>query len=145
MSSQPLNQSIIGSNTSGSFKYSKVLLIDDNSLDNFVNKKLLESNGFAENVSAYQSALEALDFIKKAKQSELPDVIFLDINMPEMDGFEFLDAFALLFETTHQQCKIIMLSTSDSFKDLNRANKNSLIKKFLNKPLTAQTIQAINV
>jgi len=110
-----------------------------------VNKKLLESNGFAENVSAYQSALEALDFIKKAKQSELPDVIFLDINMPEMDGFEFLDAFALLFETTHQQCKIIMLSTSDSFKDLNRANKNSLIKKFLNKPLTAQTIQAINV
>ncbi len=145
MSSQTLNQSVIGATKVGTSKYSKVLLVDDNSLDNFVNKKLLESNGFAEEVTAYQSPIEALDFIKKAKLADLPEVIFLDINMPEMDGFQFLDAFAQLSEETLQQCKIIMLSTSESFKDLNRANKNRFIKKFLNKPLTVQTVQAINV
>lgn len=145
MSSQTLNESVIGSAKAGASKYSKVLLIDDNSLDNFVNKKLLESIGFAQEVNAFQSPVEALDFIKNAKHTELPEVIFLDINMPEMDGFQFLDAFALLTEATQNQCKIIMLSTSESFKDLNRANKNRFIKKFLNKPLTAQTVQAINV
>jgi CheY-like chemotaxis protein len=145
MSSQSLNQSVIGQPEAGMAKYSKVLLIDDNSLDNFVNKKLLEANGFATEVTAFQSAEEALTFLKSASALALPDVIFLDIMMPGMDGFQFLDEFATLPESTQQQCKIIMLSTSESFRDLNRANKNRFIKKFLNKPLTNQTVNAIHV
>jgi CheY-like chemotaxis protein len=121
------------------------MLVDDNSLDNFINKKLLESNGFAEVVTTFLSPIEALTFLKKATPAELPEIIFLDIMMPEMDGFAFLDEFEKLPESTHKACKVIMLSTSDSFRDLNRANKNRFVKKFLNKPLTAQIISAIKV
>ncbi|CAN5427360.1 response regulator [soil metagenome] len=145
MSSQMLNHSVKENLATDKANYSKVMLIDDNSLDNFVNKKLLETNGFAEEVTTYQSAVEALDFLKKASGESLPDVIFLDIMMPEMDGFQFLDAMEFLPESTLRHCKVIMLSTSESFRDLNRANKNALVKKFLNKPLTTQVISAIKI
>ena len=72
-------------------------------------------------------------------------VIFLDIMMPQMDGFQFLEAFEKLPEDQRMQMKVVMLSTSESFKDLNRANKNPYVRKFLNKPLTLQVLQAINV
>ena len=65
--------------------------------------------------------------------------------MPVMDGFAFLDEFAKLPEDITKNCKVIMLSTSESFKDLNKANKNRFVYKFLNKPLTDQVLAAINV
>ncbi|HKR05734.1 MAG TPA: response regulator [Bacteroidia bacterium] len=131
--------------SSGKVKYAKVLLIDDNTLDNFVNKKLVEMNSFASKVEVFESAQAALDYLKNEKTENLPDIIFLDIMMPIMDGFQFLDKFELLHESIHTKCKIIMLSTSDSFKDLNRANKNRFVHKFLNKPLNEQVLGAINI
>lgn len=145
MSSQTLKKPVSDQPREAGARYSKVMLIDDNSLDNFINKKLLETNGFAEEVTAYQMATEALTFLQKATVGELPDVIFLDIMMPVMDGFQFLDEFAKLPEQLQRQCKVILLSTSESFKDLNRANKNRFVRKFLNKPLTAQVVEAIHV
>jgi CheY-like chemotaxis protein len=65
--------------------------------------------------------------------------------MPAMNGFEFLDAFEKLPQQVKNHCKIIMLSTSESFKDLNTANSNRFVKKFLNKPLSQEIIDAINV
>lgn len=129
----------------GKNKYSKVLLIDDNSIDNFVNKKLIEMTGFASVVEVYESAVEALKELKGKKTEQLPDVIFLDIMMPVMDGFAFLEEFNRLGPDYSGKCKIIMLSTSESFQDLNRANKNPLVQKFLNKPLTEPVLEAINV
>lgn len=126
-------------------KYAKALLIDDNTLDNFVSKKLIEMHHFAAKVETRESAQAALDYLKKEKKEDLPDIIFLDINMPGMDGFQFLEAFESVNETIQKKCKIIMLSTSESFKDLNRANKNRFVHKFLNKPLNEQVLGAINV
>jgi len=126
-------------------KYAKVLLIDDNALDNLVNKKLIEMHNFAEKTEVHESAQAALNYLKNEKAENLPDIIFLDIMMPVMDGFQFLEAFELLNEKIQKKCKIIMLSTSDSFKDLNRANKNRFVHKFLNKPLNEQVLGAINV
>ena len=77
-------------------RYSKVMLIDDNSLDNFINKKLLESNGFTDETEAFESAEKALEKLKSSATDELPDVIFLDIMMPGMDGFQFLDELVRL-------------------------------------------------
>ena len=108
-------------------------------------RQLIETSGFALMINKHESAKETLDFLKNASQEELPEVIFLDIIMPGMDGFQFLDEFEKLGETITKKCKIILLSTSDSFKDLNRANKNRLVKKFLNKPLTIEMLSAINI
>jgi len=145
MSSQTLNKTVEIETVKGNARYSKVLLIDDNSLDNFVNKKLIESTYFATEVVMHQSPIEALSYLTSLDIEALPEVIFLDIMMPEMDGFQFLDEFEKLQVSIQQKCKVIKLSTSDSFKDLNRANKSKFVKKFLNKPLTENILQAINV
>ncbi len=146
MSSQTLRQSSTEETAiKGKGKYQSVMLIDDNSLDNFINKKMIESNGFSERVDTYQEAGAALAFLKSAPEAAWPEVIFLDIIMPEMDGFSFLDEFEKLPENQRMKIKIIMLSTSESFRDLNRANKNPFVRKFLNKPLTEKVLQAINV
>ena len=126
-------------------RHKYVMLIDDNPLDNFVNRKMLETNEFAENVIVCESGAAALLHLKSCPVSELPELIFLDINMPGMDGFQFLEAFTMLSEMHHRTCRVIMLSTSESFKDLNRANRNRFVRKFLNKPLTPQVIGAIKI
>ncbi|MFM7015694.1 MAG: two-component system response regulator [Bacteroidota bacterium] len=126
-------------------RYEKVMLIDDNSIDLFINKSLLETSGFSSKIQTFESPQEALVQLSICPLNDLPNVIFLDIMMPLMDGFEFLTAFEKLPSQVKNHCKVIMLSTSESFKDLNKANSNRFVKKFLNKPLSQEIIDAINV
>lgn len=123
--------------------YEIIMLIDDNPMDNFINQRMIESCGFAAQVICFESAPEALLHLEK--NEALPSLILLDINMPEMNGFEFLEAFEKLNTTIHEHCKVLMLSTSENFKDLNRANKNRFVSKFLNKPLSVNVLKAIKV
>ena len=124
-------------------RYECIMLVDDNSMDNFINNRLIESCGFASEIIICQSAEEGLQYLSAGKN--LPQLVFLDINMPGMNGFDFLTSMADLPEIVQHHCRIIMLSTSESFKDLNRANKNKFVRKFLNKPLTLEVLAAIKV
>jgi CheY-like chemotaxis protein len=137
-------------------RYPVVMLVDDNELDNFINKKLLENEKFADSVLVHQSAQSALDELKKlgnsgdapstnAQGNALPRIIFLDIMMPHMDGFGFLEELGKLDENIKSSVKVIMLSTSESFKDLNRANQSRYVYKFLNKPLSKGVLDAIQL
>ncbi|HNS12729.1 MAG TPA: response regulator [Bacteroidia bacterium] len=128
-------------------RYQIAMLIDDNELDNFINKKLIESESFADKVIIHASAQSALEELKKisGNTSSLPDVIFLDIMMPHMDGFGFLEEFNKLPDTVKKHSKVVMLSTSESFKDLNKANQDKNVYKFLNKPLNKAVLDALNV
>ena len=129
------------------FRYPIVMLVDDNELDNFINKKLIETEQFAGETIVHSSAVNALEDLKSrsGKPERLPYIVFLDIMMPGMDGFGFLEAFEGLPEDVQRNCKVIMLSTSESFKDLNRANQNKFVYKFLNKPLSKAVLDAVNV
>ena len=128
------------------FKYKIVMVVDDDELDGFIIKKTIEDNHFAEKVINFLSAKNALKYLKsnESNPDALPSIIFLDIIMDDMDGFGFLDEFAKMNDVIHSKCKIVLLSTSKSFENLNRANKNKFAAKFLIKPLTKEVLDAIN-
>ena len=118
------------------------MLIDDNEIDNLINQKMIEASGICENIFTHTSAKAAIEFLKniqKLPQKEvnfLPEVIFLDIDMPLMDGFQFLDEFSKLSENVTGYCKVVMLTSSINPQDLNQARENEFVQQYLNKPLT---------
>ena len=127
-------------------KMNTILWADDDADDLQMMRDILVRNNRKYSIQEVQNGREALDYLQRADaEANLPCLIILDINMPGMDGFQFLDAFTMLSEIHHRTCRVIMLSTSESFKDLNRANRNRFVRKFLNKPLTAQVIDAIKI
>lgn len=126
-------------------RYESVLLIDDNEIDNFTNERLISKSNFASRVIIKDFAKDALEMLRNSSPEELPQLIFLDVMMPVMDGFGFLEEFDKLSQDVKKKCKVVMLSSSESFKDLNRANKNIYVSKFLNKPLTEAVLKAINI
>ena len=132
-------------NTAVDVKYQTVWLVDDNAMENMVHEQMLDNCAFAGSTRTYVSAADTLKELRSLPPEELPQVIFLDIIMPGMDGFAFLDEFSKLDESVKKKCKVVLLSSSDSFKDLNRANKNPWVKKFLNKPLSPAMLAAINL
>ena len=75
----------------------------------------------------------------------MPQVIFLDLNMPVKDGFAFLDEFNTLAENIRQSCRIIVLSSSISPDDINRASANAYVIRYLNKPLAEKYLEAIDI
>ena len=127
------------------YRYQKVLLVDDNEIDNFINERIISSSGFAKEVIVKNSSDTAIDFLKEnsAHTASLPRIIFLDLNMPVKDGFVFLQDFNNLDDSVKKYCKVIVLSSSISPDDINRASTNPFVYKYLNKPLGEKYLQAI--
>lgn len=132
-------------------KYKAVMLIDDNEIDNLINQKMIEASNIAEHILMHTGAKAALEFLRNVekmatiKASMLPEIIFLDVDMPLMDGFQFLDEFEKLSEDTKNHCSIVMLTSSINPQDLNKAKKSQYVKKYLNKPLSQDMIEKINI
>lgn len=131
-------------------KYRTVMLIDDNEIDNLINQKMIEAASIAENIYTHTGAKSAIEFLRNMEKLEiagqvLPDVIFLDIDMPLMDGFQFLDEFEKLSNATKGMCKIVMLTSSINPQDFSRSKKYTNVKLYLNKPLSNESIQKVNV
>lgn len=124
------------------FKFKLAMLIEDSNIDNFINSKVLELTHFAENVIVKLSAMSALKYFNEEVKNEadVPDVIFLDIRMPEMDGFQFLESFEKLPDHIKSKPKIIMLSSSIDAFDQNRAAENEKVFKYISKPLTKENL-----
>jgi CheY-like chemotaxis protein len=127
--------------------YKFVMLVDEDEIDNIINQKILESNNFAERIVVFRTGQLGLDFLIENKNDleALPEIIFLDINMPVMDGFQFLEEFEKIDGLVHDKCRIIMLSSSISPRDIDRAASNRFVKKYLNKPLNSRYLQAISI
>ena len=126
-------------------KYKSVLLIDDSYIDNLINHKIITSNNFAENVVVMDSAIDALAYLHRciAEKKNIPDIIFLDIRMREMNGFEFLKNLSLIEGIKEAGFKIFILSSSLDPDDLKQMKADHLVSKFINKPLTNKVLEDI--
>jgi len=123
-------------------RYKTCLLIDDNYIDNFVTRRILEGSNFADKVIVTQSATEAIQSLRSG--SVQPDVIFLDIRMPLMGGFEFLQEYEKIDIQGKDNIKIFMLSSSLDPADMKKSINNKYITQFIHKPLTQKALDEIN-
>lgn len=119
-----------------------VMLVDDNETDNFIHRRVLEMGNFSKNIIVKNSGKSALEYLE-ANQSNpelIPEVIFLDINMPIVDGFVFLFEFESFPDSIKNNSKIIVLSSSDNKKDIDRIVDNDYVIHFITKPLSEDSI-----
>lgn len=132
-------------------KFRSVMLVDNNEIDNLINQKMIEASDIAENILTYTGAKGALEFLKNIdkitalRENALPEVIFLDIDMPLMDGFQFLEEFDKLSDSIKENCSVIMLTSSMNPQDLSKAKKSSYVKKYINKPLTQDSLEKLSI
>jgi CheY-like chemotaxis protein len=120
-----------------------VMLVDDNDTDNFISKRIIELTKFAKRIEIKNSGKSALQYLETEKDNDvnIPDLIFLDINMPIVDGFVFLYEFEKFPENIKQKSKVIILSSSDNKRDIDRIVNNNYVIKFITKPLTDDVLR----
>lgn len=121
-----------------------IILIDDSKIDLFINKKVIEKYNAKLKIKAFTSAFSAIDYLKiKSNFLSIPDIIFLDINMPQMNGFQFLKKLEELELVKIKTIEIFILSSSLYSEDLNKAKKEKLCSGYINKPLTVSKIEKV--
>jgi len=121
------------------------MLVDDNPDDNFFHERVIKKNKAAEIVVAKQTGLAALEYLRLMKDDESlhPQLIFLDINMPGMNGWEFLVEYDKLDQKSKSHAIVVMLTTSENPDDKMKAKAMNLASDFKIKPLTAEMIEGI--
>lgn len=121
------------------------MIVDDNKVDIFITTKLLSNSFLAKEILQYTSAEEGLEFLKKNidKRENLPELIFLDLNMPKMDGFEFIERFNELDKSLIENCKICIVSSSICSYDLHKAKTLREVSEITNKPISFDFIQKL--
>ncbi len=122
-----------------------VMLVDDNDTDNFISKRIIEITQFADQVIVKNSGKSALEYLEENKDNPqaIPDIIFLDINMPIVDGFVFLYEYEKFDNSIKDKCRVIILSSSDNKRDIDKIVNNDFVIKFITKPLTEKTLAEI--
>lgn len=126
--------------------FQKVMIIDDNNIDIFISARMIVKNNFSKEVLRYTNAPEALNYLKDNQENitELPQIIFIDIYMPMMSGFEFLEVYDGLSDTLKNHCKAYMLSSSIDKEDIYLSANNKNVVRFLSKPITKEFFEEFN-
>ena len=130
-------------------QFSTVMLIDDNEIDNFINQKMIEGCNFADKVYVHTSGRSALEFLQNIERNIdfprelIPQVIFLDISMPIMDGFQFVDEFQKLSKQLTDGVRIMLLTSSINPLDQQKSTTIPSIANYMNKPLTKEHLSML--
>ena len=120
------------------------IVIDDSKLDCFIADKIIQNTGRSVSIHTFQQPLEALEHIKKLDGNATgKTIVFVDIQMPVINGFEFVEAFEALDEEFKKPFIIYMLSSSINENDITRVRRYPSVKQFLNKPLSAKTMATV--
>lgn len=128
-----------------------ILLVDDDPTTNFLNEELIDDLGIAKEIHVTWNGQEALDYIhgtgkfvsKKGVKYPRPNIIFLDINMPVMDGFVFLDHYANIPKSKRADVIVVFLTTSDAQEDREKVSGSIVVADFLEKPLRKDALMKI--
>ncbi len=126
--------------------FESVWLVDDDALSNYVNGLIIKTEHFARKIVTFtrvSEALAALDPASRQLEYELPDVIFLDMEMPGLDGWDFLKAFEKLPHHVKDKSRLYMLSSSINEADAKKARQYEYLNDFISKPLTREGLGAI--
>lgn len=126
-------------------KFKNVMIIDDSEIDIFITSRLIVKHSFAENILKYNDANEALKFLIENQNdtSALPEIILLDIMMPLMTGFEFMEIYDQLEYKIKNHCKVYIVSSSINYKDINAANDDPNVIDFHMKPVNSNFLDSI--
>ena len=126
-------------------KLNCILLVDDDEDCNFFHKRLVKRMDITEEIQVALDGEEAIEYLKSTKEGKHPQpaIIFLDINMPKVDGWEFLEEYGKLDDIQKAQVVLVMLTTSLNPDDMERAKSNPLVHDYLNKYLDAERINKI--
>lgn len=119
------------------------MLVDDSDVDLFLHKTFLKKCTWCNSIISYSSALNALNYLTETSAENWPDLILLDIQMPIMNGFDFLSQYCFLEEEKLKKTKIIMVSSSLDFGDIARAKANYYVVDLLAKPLNTDALYEI--
>ncbi|MBT1700683.1 response regulator [Fulvivirgaceae bacterium PWU4] len=126
-------------------KIANLWIIDDDPMASFYIKRLAELGELADIITIYDKARGAVDYLLHHRQTveHLPDVILLDIYMPELDGWGFLQEFAKIKDQLAKPIEIYIISSSGHLKDINRANSIPEVKAYIQKPVTKEKLREV--
>lgn len=119
------------------------IVIDDSKLDCFIAEKIIHNTGRSEDIQTFQLAENGFDYIKSLTAHPEKTIIFVDIQMPVKNGFDFVESFEELPADVKSRYVIYMLSSSINENDIAKVRGYSSVKQFLNKPLTAKAMAMV--
>ncbi len=113
-----------------------IAVVDDDAIYRLAIKELLKSTGLVNHVLEFESGKPILNYLRQVKTpTEIPDIILLDINMPEMNGWDFLDAYEKIQDTLSKKAKIYIVSSSSNDQDILKARTYTCVTNYIVKPV----------
>lgn len=126
-------------------RFNTVFIVDDDEITQFLLSHKIEDHGFAEEYRSIKKATDAIAYLEENKNSPqaLPDLIFLDINMPEMNSWQFLERYESIAQSISKKIHICILTSSLFERDVERAKKHPRVQEYLTKPIQEDTLNKL--